>query len=84
MRDEIDVPDRAATPEAAASGEQLRQRLLAAIQDLPVGQRQAIVWTLEGLSQTEIADVLGITEGAVAVRVTRARQQLRQRMENLL
>jgi RNA polymerase sigma factor (sigma-70 family) len=46
------------------------------VRQLPLGLRQVVVLTLEGLSQREIADVVGITEGNVAVRLTRARALL--------
>jgi DNA-directed RNA polymerase specialized sigma24 family protein len=36
------------------------------------------VLKLEGLPQRDIADVLGISENNVAVRMTRARQTLRR------
>jgi RNA polymerase sigma-70 factor (ECF subfamily) len=51
---------------------------MAAIQQLPVGQRQVIVLTLEGLSHAEMADVIGITENNVAVRVNRAKSALKE------
>jgi RNA polymerase sigma factor (sigma-70 family) len=54
-----------------------RMRLMSAIQSLPGAHRQMIVLTLEGLSYGEIAEVLGITENNVAVRLTRARKALK-------
>jgi DNA-directed RNA polymerase specialized sigma24 family protein len=41
-----------------------------------------MVLTLEGLSQREIGDVLGLRENNVAVRVTRARKILRRLLES--
>lgn len=63
-------------PERTAAEHQQRTRLLAAVRELPLGVRQAIVLRLEGLSHREIADVLGITENNVAVRLSRARAAL--------
>ena len=63
-------------PEHALSIEQRRERLQAAVQSLPMGLRQVVVLTLEGLSHAEVADVVGITENNVAVRLTRARAAL--------
>jgi RNA polymerase sigma-70 factor (ECF subfamily) len=63
--------------ETAAAGEQ-RGRLLRALQGLPVGHRQVLTLLLEDLSQAEIAEVLGITENNVAVRLNRARHALRE------
>jgi RNA polymerase sigma-70 factor (ECF subfamily) len=48
------------------------------VQRLPLGYRQVVTLTLEGLAYGEIADVLGITESNVGARLTRARQMLRR------
>jgi RNA polymerase sigma-70 factor (ECF subfamily) len=50
--------------------------------ELPRDQRAALVLqSLEGLNNTEIAQVLGISEGAVEQRLVRARATLRQRRQ---
>jgi RNA polymerase sigma factor (sigma-70 family) len=54
-----------------------RRRLMSAIQSLPVARRQMIVLMLEGLSHAEMAEVMGITENNVAVRLNRARNTLK-------
>jgi RNA polymerase sigma-70 factor, ECF subfamily len=41
-----------------------------------------ITLSLEGLGYGEIAEVLGISESNVGVRLTRARQILRESLEN--
>jgi len=56
-------------------------RLLAATRALPLAHRQVITLLLEGLGHREIADVLGTTEGNIAVRATRARAALRALLE---
>jgi len=56
-------------------------RLISAIHDLPIEYRQVITLTLEGMSYTEIAEILGIGESNVGVRLNRARQMLRRRLE---
>ena len=43
--------------------------------------RQVLVLSLEGLSHREIADVVGITENNVAVRLNRARTAVRERLK---
>ncbi len=58
-----------------------RDRLRSAIQRLPLAYRQVVMLMLEDLSHAEIADVLGITESNVAVRLNRARKALKQAME---
>lgn len=80
----LDVPDRGPNPEAAASSEELRERLLEEIRSLSMGQREVITLLLEGLTHAEIADVLGTTEGNVAVRAVRARRALRDRLGDVL
>ena len=68
-------------PEAAAREGERRERLREAVLSLPLEPRQILSLTLEGLSNLEIADVLGITENHVAVRLSRARKALRQILE---
>jgi len=65
--------------ERIARAEQ-REQLMSAVQSLPVMHRQIIVLVLEGLSYAEIAEVVGVTEGNVAVRLTRARKALKDRL----
>jgi len=65
-------------PERSAEARQRVARLQAAIPRLPLGQRQVLTLALEGLSHREIGEVLGLRENAVAVRLTRARQTLRE------
>lgn len=55
-----------------------RAELLDAVQRLDPIERQLALLYLEGLSTREIGDVLGITEGNTAVRLTRMRQRLTQ------
>ena len=74
---DLDPVDAAsANPERTASDRERRERLQRAVSRLPLGLRQATVLMLEGLSQREISEVLGITENNVAVRLTRARAAL--------
>jgi RNA polymerase sigma factor (sigma-70 family) len=70
------IPHARPDPEHVASEHERRDRLRAAVHRLPLGLRQVIVLTLEGLSHREIGDILGITENNVAVRLTRARAGL--------
>lgn len=72
------VPDPAPLPEARAVAREEHATLLAALRRLPVAQRQLLIMALEGLAPREIAEVLGITENNVAVRLTRARAALRE------
>jgi RNA polymerase sigma-70 factor (ECF subfamily) len=50
------------------------------MRDLPEEQHTVLVLkSVEGLASTEIADILGITEGAVEQRLVRARATLREK-----
>ena len=64
-------------PEEHAAQQHERIRLVTAIQSLPLAYRQVITLILEDLSHAEIADVLGISESNVAVRLNRARKALK-------
>lgn len=75
-----DAPDPAADPLHTADAQQRRARLLQAIRHLPLGQRQVLVLSLEGFSQAESAQALGIEENTVAQRLSRARRQLRDEL----
>lgn len=70
--------DTGPDPQRHAEREQVRERLLAAVRRLPLGQRQPVVLALEGFSQQEIGATLGIEENTVAQRLSRARKQLRE------
>jgi RNA polymerase sigma-70 factor (ECF subfamily) len=79
--EEIEVPDPRPNPEKGLAEEQQEARLFAAIHQLPMDYRQVITLTLEGMSYNEIAEIVGIGESNVGVRLNRARQMLRQLLE---
>lgn len=74
------VADSSRTPEDAASAEQARERLFASIRSLPIAVRDVLALSLEGLSRADMADVLGVTENAATVRLSRARRALQEAM----
>jgi RNA polymerase sigma-70 factor (ECF subfamily) len=78
---EIDVEDPSANAEAVLAEEQEHQRLLAAIRHLPPIHREVLVLALEGMGYREIADVVGIGESNVGVRLNRARERLKELLE---
>ena len=78
---EADAPDPQPTVEAQLAEEQRRERLSNAVRALPLGYRQVVTLMLEGLPYREIAQVLGISESNVGVRLNRARQLLKERLE---
>src|SRR5262249_21889803 len=79
--EDVDLPDPRPNPEKGFAREQQETRLIEAIHRLPIEYRQVITLTLEDMSYSEIAEVLGIGESNVGVRLTRARQMLREMLE---
>src|SRR6185312_2421789 len=75
-----DVPDDRPGAEAQLAEHQQVERMYAAIRELPLGMRQVLTLALEELPHAEIAEVLGIKTENVAVRLTRARQALREKL----
>ncbi|WP_250461298.1 RNA polymerase sigma factor [Microbulbifer litoralis] len=74
------LADSAPGPAEQLASRRDSERLLAAVQQLPLGLRQTLTLRLEGLSYAEISEVLGIGESNVAVRLNRARQKLSERL----
>jgi RNA polymerase sigma factor (sigma-70 family) len=70
------LPGPDATPESSMIEGQERARLTAAVQELPLADRQIVVLHFEGLSAAEIAEVTGLSASNVATRLTRVRQKL--------
>lgn len=57
-------------------------QLMALVRELPAGERAALVLKeLEGMTASEIGEVLGCSEGAVEQRLVRARSALRARWQ---
>jgi RNA polymerase sigma factor (sigma-70 family) len=76
LPDQLDGIER---PDEALQRSQDLRAVLSAVQDLPERQRNAIVRReLEGRSYEEIADELGVTDGAVRQLLNRARNTLRE------
>jgi len=71
--------DPRADPERQASGRQLAALLEEAIDGLPVNHRTVVMLReVEGLSTSEAAEALGVSEDVVKVRLHRAKQALRR------
>jgi RNA polymerase sigma factor (sigma-70 family) len=70
--------DQQALPEVQAIAADERDRLQAAVRQLPPTYREPAVLTLEGLTASEIAASLGMSTELVAVRLSRARVLLRK------
>ncbi|MEC3948022.1 RNA polymerase sigma factor [Sphingobium sp. HWE2-09] len=75
--DALAVATSDATPEEAAHSRREVARINAAIASLPTKLKDVLLLrTIEGMSQTDTAQVLGITEKAVETRLYRARAKL--------
>jgi RNA polymerase sigma-70 factor (ECF subfamily) len=78
----FDPPDGAADPAAALAARRRWRATRRAIARLPEGQRSVLVLVrFEGLSYKQVAEVLGITEGAVESRLFRAMRRLEAAQE---
>ncbi len=71
-------------PERVRATDELRDRLEAAIRELPASQREVFVLKeFEGLKYREIAELLDVPIGTVMSRLYAARQRLAARLEGL-
>jgi RNA polymerase sigma-70 factor (ECF subfamily) len=75
--DPDNLPSEAPTQEQSVIAGERAAALVAAVRRLALPYRQVITLVLEDLTHAEIAEALGISETNVAVRVNRAKQQLR-------
>lgn len=73
-----DIADAMPRPDEMAARQQSADRLQRAVHALPLPLRQVMVLAFEGLSHEEIARVLGLSAGNVAVRLHRGKGLLRQ------
>ena len=79
-----DVATTQADPAKALENKEVSVAVEAALAALPPQQRAAVqLVRFEGLSYAEIAEVLGVSVGAVDGLLQRARQTLRQQLQHL-
>ncbi len=76
LSDQIACSDGGAEEKLLA--EQQRQRLLAAVRQLPLPLREVTTLALEGFSHKEIGEALGISENNGMVRFSRAKSNLKK------
>lgn len=77
----IEVSDESSAPHRIAEKEELRAKILAAIEALPPDYREVIILReLQGLSYNEIVEATGISLDNVKTRLSRARAMLRHRL----
>jgi RNA polymerase sigma-70 factor (ECF subfamily) len=72
-----ELPSPGLSPEDLAIQRDDASRLIALVRTLPLAYREVAVLMLEGFTPAEVAETLGITANAVAIRGTRAREMLR-------
>ena len=79
IEDAAHVADAAPDPEQAAQSRASVARIEAAVAALPVALREVVLLRgIEGMSQAEVAQILGVSEKAVEPRLYRARRQLQE------
>lgn len=77
--DERPIPDTAPTPEEHLENSELGRELAAALDEVSDEHRRIVLLRdVSGMSYTEIAEVLEISEGTVKSRLSRARIALRK------
>jgi RNA polymerase sigma factor (sigma-70 family) len=79
-----ETPSFGPTPGTVANEKENVQRALAAMDQLPERQRQVLfLISCEGLSQSEVSEVLGITLTAVKANLSLARKEMRRRLSDV-
>jgi RNA polymerase sigma-70 factor (ECF subfamily) len=79
------VPDRRELPEQGLLREELNRELGTAMQELPANYRSVVLLRdVEGLSTTEAAEALELSEDVVKQRLHRGRLALRKRLAGYL
>ncbi len=63
-------------PSETLKSNQQMDRLMGALMQLPIVDRQLVTLALEGVSYKEISDILGISVSNVGVKLNRAKQKL--------
>jgi len=77
----LDVVEARLAPDEKASLDELEQRALAELDNLPELYRQALMLrNVDELSYEDIADLLGCKLGTIKSRIARAREELRKRL----
>ena len=78
LGDEASLPDQRPGPDAELDHAQRHDRLMTAIRHLPEPHRLTVMLYLDDFSVSEIATMQGTTPNNVAVRLSRARQRLKE------
>jgi RNA polymerase sigma-70 factor (ECF subfamily) len=81
LPEELDHPSPAAGAELGLLREEKRRALVDSIRHLAATDRQIVLLHLEGLSYAEIEEVNGLSETAIATRLTRIRARLKEEIQ---
>lgn len=79
--EDYDIPVTFSLEKGIANDQQLG-RLMSAIWQLPLIQRQIITLYLDGVKQQNIAEIVGMSENNIAVKITRTKKSLARLMSN--
>ena len=74
------IPESGDSPETLVITFDNHAKLMSAVRHLPLAYRQTVMLTLEGLTATEISEVLGISTNAVFIRMSRSKELLSEIM----
>ena len=77
----FDSPSPDSNTEADAVTDERRRLMIASIRGLQPADRQIILLHLESLSYSEIKEVTGLSETAIAARLTRIRGKLKEQIK---
>lgn len=83
---DIDEVELACTdcPEQQFADNQLAEQVRAAVESLPIGQRQVMTLVdLEGCGYEQVAAILDIPVGTVMSRLSRAREAMKKRLQGI-
>ncbi len=80
-----EVPDEMFSPERSIRSREIQEQVQEALEQIAPEHRQVVVLRhIEGLSYTEMSEILGCAEGTIKSRLHRARQELRGYLRELL
>jgi RNA polymerase sigma-70 factor, ECF subfamily len=78
-----EIADRELTPAAAATWNELQRRFQAAVDQLDEQDREVVLMRhFEHLSNSEVAQTLGLSEPAAGMRYLRAMRRLREKLDS--
>jgi RNA polymerase sigma-70 factor (ECF subfamily) len=76
---EVSIPQESRDPHAGITEEQERRLLWKALDTLPEKERMAVILRdIEGMTTTEVAQILGSSETTVRSQVSRARVRMKE------